>query len=981
MDSASPMHSTPDDLRAELLAEKLRLHPQTALIASVVSAGGAASLLALLGPHLPAPWLWAWAVALAACLAGRLAVAGWHRRHRGRDAQALGAYRLSFLLHGLAWGVAALALPLLPDDDLRAILMLAVMGLVASALIWSAFDPSAGLLFAAPAVLALQLSLLQTSQGTAAGMVLMLLGVIVVGARKASHSLAESVRLRHSQAEHARALAQLRTYELVANSITDLVSVIDENRIYRTVNDAWCRASGLTRQQAEGRPLLQVPQASAHDERLKAIDDCLRLQERQEVTSRLELPGLPGRHIQTTYYPYVGQVGGARSVVMVSRDVTVEVDALNAAQRHDAEYQALLEAYPGYIARVDADLVYTYANQRLADFLGLPVAKIVGHSVRDLAGAERHDEVRRIFDEVFSSGSTRVLERHYPATGTRDARHLQIHFAAGRGAAAGERELFAFGLDITGRVQAEDALRYREAEMRALLEAFPGHIGAIDRHQRFVYVNQRQAQAYGRPAPELMGRTILEMFGAERQALVALQQSRLDAGDVLVSEVAKPAHEGRAALDLQITKLAGPAQPDGGRIYYSFGIDITARKSAEAQLLAAKEEAERANRAKSMFLAHMSHELRTPLNAILGFGQLLAADRQHRLDDAQRGHVREILRGGRHLLNLINEVLDLGRIEAGKLPISLEPVALAELLDECLSLVRPLAIGQAIQLPTRCSASSALQVRADRTRLKQVMLNLLANAVKYNLQGGRVQLSCTECGDVVRVEVTDTGPGLTDAQCGRLFQAFERLGADAGSVEGSGVGLALSQRLMQAMGGRIGVDSTPGVGSAFWVELPRVEPSAAAASPVAGATVAAQAPSPPPPSDAGIEHTVLYIEDNPVNVLLMQAMLEPLHGVRLLVATHPLEGLELALAARPSLVLTDIQLPELDGYEVLRRLRAQASTRDVPVIAVSANALPDDVGRSLAAGFSDYLTKPLDMDALQAAVLRWVQPQGLRQGA
>ena len=259
MDSASPMHSTPDDLRAELLAEKLRLHPQTALIASVVSAGGAASLLALLGPHLPAPWLWAWAVALAACLAGRLAVAGWHRRHRGRDAQALGAYRLSFLLHGLAWGVAALALPLLPDDDLRAILMLAVMGLVASALIWSAFDPSAGLLFAAPAVLALQLSLLQTSQGTAAGMVLMLLGVIVVGARKASHSLAESVRLRHSQAEHARALAQLRTYELVANSITDLVSVIDENRIYRTVNDAWCRASGLTRQQAEGRPLLQVP--------------------------------------------------------------------------------------------------------------------------------------------------------------------------------------------------------------------------------------------------------------------------------------------------------------------------------------------------------------------------------------------------------------------------------------------------------------------------------------------------------------------------------------------------------------------------------------------------------------------------------------------------------------------------------------------------------------------------------------------------
>ncbi len=409
-------------------------------------------------------------------------------------------------------------------------------------------------------------------------------------------------------------------------------------------------------------------------------------------------------------------------------------------------------------------------------------------------------------------------------------------------------------------------------------------------------------------------------------------------------------------------------------------LDISERKEAElalrdlnlqlerrvdertAELKRARDQAETASRAKSDFLAAMSHDLRTPLNAILGFSQLLESDATQPLTDRHRAQVHQIGRAGAHLLALINDVLDLARVEAGKQAISLEPVQVAKLLDDCLSLMRPLAVEHRIRLPASAPAACDGYVTADRTRLKQVLLNLLSNAIKYNHTDGSVQVSCMADPaepQYIRIGVSDTGPGLDPVQRERLFQAFDRLGADTGAIQGAGIGLMLSKRLVELMNGRMGVESEPGQGSTFWVRLARAEPSIAPDKSEGPVLM-----SGPKAMPGQATRTVLYVEDNPVNALLMEAMVEREPGVRLLHAALPEQGLELARTEKPHLILLDIQLPGIDGFEVLRRLRADDSTRGIPVVAVSASAMDGDVARGLVAGFDDYLTKPVELPRL-----------------
>jgi PAS domain S-box-containing protein len=378
------------------------------------------------------------------------------------------------------------------------------------------------------------------------------------------------------------------------------------------------------------------------------------------------------------------------------------------------------------------------------------------------------------------------------------------------------------------------------------------------------------------------------------------------------------------------------------------------------ELVTAKEEAERASRAKSEFLSRMSHELRTPMNAILGFGQLLEFTIH---EEEQADNVREILHAGRHLQELINEVLDLARIEAGKLTLSLEPVHLMPLIEECLTLIHPMAKARSIRI-IELEPSCAVHVQADRTRLKQALLNLLSNAVKYNQEAGTLSVSCVHDGDAIQVRVSDTGTGLTPEQQTRLFCPFERLDADKTAIEGTGIGLALSRRLMELMHGEIGVESKPGLGSTFWVRLPiaRVDEdeSEDADDLIATADTA---------DNVGDKHyEILCIEDNPANLRLIERILSRRKNIRLLTTGVPGLGLELAQAHRPALILLDINLPDMNGYEVMQRLRENPLTRDIPVVAVSANAMPKDLARGKAAGFVDYLTKPLDIEQLLRTV-------------
>jgi PAS domain S-box-containing protein len=401
------------------------------------------------------------------------------------------------------------------------------------------------------------------------------------------------------------------------------------------------------------------------------------------------------------------------------------------------------------------------------------------------------------------------------------------------------------------------------------------------------------------------------------------------------------------------TTTAIPETSEDGEIvaFLSYTLDVSARRRAEEAQRQAQEAAEAANKAKSEFLSRMSHELRTPLNAVLGFGQLLELED---LDDSKRDAVQHILKAGGHLLDLINEVLDISRIEAGEMSLSPEPVLAAELVQEAADLIRPLADQRGIQLVVDGSGACNCYMFADRQRAKQVLLNLLSNAVKYNRPGGTVAVSCDQPSDTrLQISVDDTGGGIAAERLGLLFTPFERLGAEHTGEEGTGIGLALSRRLAEAMGGTLEATSTLGRGSTFTVELPRVE------GPVERYERLNRDPvSPEPASDRRV---VLHIEDNLSNATLVERVLAQRPGVEVVAAMHGRLGLELAREHQPALVLLDLHLPDMDGEHVLQRLRDDPATASIPVVIVSADVTAGQVQRLLSAGASAYLTKPIDV--------------------
>jgi PAS domain S-box-containing protein len=389
-----------------------------------------------------------------------------------------------------------------------------------------------------------------------------------------------------------------------------------------------------------------------------------------------------------------------------------------------------------------------------------------------------------------------------------------------------------------------------------------------------------------------------------------------------------------------------------------YALDIADRKAAEEAARLARLESERANRAKSEFLSRMSHDLRTPLNAVLGFAQLLESEP---LAPGQRESVTHILNGGRHLLDLINEVLDIARIEAGELSLSPEPVPIGLIIQQVVDFVAPLGLPRAIQVYADVGVDCPTHVKADQQRLRQVLLNLLGNAVKYNRDGGSVRVSCSErSGTRVAISVTNTGAGIPAHKLPLLFRPFERLGAEQGSVEGTGLGLAVSKALTEAMGGTIGVHSDPAEGTTFWIELPGASP------PLTPARPAVERPE--APDVRGAVGTVLYIEDNPANIRLMERLLARRPGIGLVTAGTGTLGLLRARDAAPNLVFLDLHLPDLPGEEVLHRLVSDPSTRHIPVAVLSADATPSQPTRLTGLGAVAYVTKPIQL----AEILRIV---------
>ena len=411
---------------------------------------------------------------------------------------------------------------------------------------------------------------------------------------------------------------------------------------------------------------------------------------------------------------------------------------------------------------------------------------------------------------------------------------------------------------------------------------------------------------------------------------------------------------------VSITALRGADRAIIG--YLLIGTDNSVRKRVESELKEATAAAEQANRAKTDFLSSMSHELRTPLNAILGFAQLMDSGTPPPTA-TQKRNLEQILKAGWYLLDLINEVLDLALIESGKITLSLEPVPLAEVMQECRAMIDPQAHTHGIGM-TYPQLAAPLILRVDRTRLKQILINLLSNAIKYNRPGGQVTVECTpRPPSSIRLSVRDTGAGLTPAQVAQLFQPFNRLGKESGAQEGTGIGLMVTKHLAEMMGGAIGVESVPGVGSVFWVEFALTSATPAARLPHAGEpqTQPRSTPDAPP-------RTLLYVEDNPANLELVEQLIARRPDLRLLSAADGSIGIEFARAHLPDLILMDINLPGISGIEAMKVLRADPATAGIPIIALSANAMPRDIEKGLQAGFFRYLTKPIKVDQFMDAL-------------
>lgn len=385
------------------------------------------------------------------------------------------------------------------------------------------------------------------------------------------------------------------------------------------------------------------------------------------------------------------------------------------------------------------------------------------------------------------------------------------------------------------------------------------------------------------------------------------------------------------------------------------------KECREVELIDAKQAAEAANNAKSDFLSRMSHELRTPLNAIMGFSQVMEID--HSLGKKRREQIGEIHKAGRHLLALVDDVLDLARIETGELKISLEPVRPGELFEECHGLVLSMALKKHVRIDFHDDLDSDIHILADPTRIKQVLLNLLTNAIKYNREDGSVDVFCEVNDPWVRISVNDTGVGIHSDMRKNVFEAFERLGKERSDIEGAGIGLLIARNLVKSMGGKIGFESNPELGSTFWVELKSVKAVSkqsqgqSDAQGIKGVT-------------SKVNHlTALYIEDNDSNLLLVSHIFERTN-VELVTARSGEEGIHLANLSQFDLILLDINLTVMDGYEILDQLKQIDGLADVPIIAISASASERDIEKGLAHGFDEYIVKPIDVPHLLATIER-----------
>lgn len=576
-------------------------------------------------------------------------------------------------------------------------------------------------------------------------------------------------------------------------------------------------------------------------------------------------------------------------------------------------------------------------------------AKDVDRVVADVIHSSQNSDIENIHHKPY-----RIVRKNGGLTWVSDHTHITRDETG--------QVLFYEGvlLDITDRELAEKALKRSEVNLKRILGTSNEGFWFIDNELISTEVNRALCEILKRPAGEIVGKSIYDFVNEENRDIFEGQLAKRRQGADGAYEIAlcRPDNTNVSCLF-----NATPFFNEKGEKTGSFAMvtDISDRVKHEKDLYAAKRNAEKANEAKSVFLSSMSHELRTPLNSILGFAQLLGGDEPHCLDTNQRNYIQKILRSGKHLLHLIDEVLDLAKIESGGLELSLEPVNIYTVVEDAINIVKPLAEFKQIEISLD-KTDGSMFVTADPGRLQQVLSNLLSNAVKYNRPEGEVHVSCEEKeGKTIRLTVTDTGPGIEENKLERLFKPFDRLGVEASSIEGAGVGLTITKRLVEFMDGYIDLESELGKGTSFFVDLPQADAPVRGREPLHKQNRLSS-------GTADEEYTLLYVEDNMQNRQLLEAVLKSKTNLTLITAEDAESGIDMAIHQKPDLILMDLNLPEMNGFEALQKLKECKETKYTPVVALSGDVMPLDIKKAIDAGFVDYITKPFNISKLYQVI-------------
>lgn len=678
---------------------------------------------------------------------------------------------------------------------------------------------------------------------------------------------------------------------------------------------------------------------------------------------RRETPNNGEVWINMNAVPYTDEKGTFRGYRGTNSDITERKKAQDTLEQSENRFRDFTLSAADRFWETDTKFRYTYMSPPMGR-LTLSTDELTGKTPWEIQGAvsERWDDVKKVFAK-----EKPIKDFHYIWLDKDNLpRHLRmtaLPFFDKNGKFLGYR---GTSTDETSVVNAKVIATSAEQRIIDVVDGISDSISLYDAKDCLVIANQAMLTMFPEIIDILVPGTpsgdVIKAIGNNYIHQDEIEKDPEWANSTISRHSKYVEKEIQHFKDDSWCELHRYRTHDGGML--TIRTNVTERINADQELNRAKETADRANKAKSEFLASMSHELRTPMNAILGFAQLLENNPTEPLSEKQLDHTNQILKGGAHLLDLIDQVLELSKIEAGKINLSIENVAPLENIEECLAMVASQAADKDITLELLPPDFEPAFLRSDHSRLNQILLNLLSNAIKYNREGGRVTiaLSLVE-NDYLRISITDTGFGIPEKSLSGIFEPFDRLGRETGEIEGTGIGLTITRQIVELLEGKIDLESEVDIGSTFWVELPLSNEQTASES-LQETTVEVQTVSKEAGTSSGV---ILYIEDNPANLRLMEAIINRLPNLTMK-STHTAElGLEMARDIKPDIILMDINLPGMDGIAALKKLRAHEQTKNIPVIAISAAAMPKEIKRGQDAGFEKYITKPIKVpEVLQA---------------